>query len=67
MEDRGEQQTKIGLINQQQRDMRRSDMEKGAVVLYQAGESFRPALASRYRLAQANIAYKRFSFFLSPR
>ena len=28
--------------------------------------SFRPALASIYKFAQANMAYSRFSFFLSP-
>ena len=30
-------------------------------------ESFRPAIASEYKLAQANRAYKRFSFFFNPR
>ena len=41
-------------------------LQKGAP-LYQAGGRFLPALASAYKLAQANMAYKRFSFFLSPR
>ena len=35
--------------------------------LYQVTESFRPAMASAYKLAQANIAYSRFSFFFRPR
>ena len=30
-------------------------------------ESFRPAIASEYKLAQANRVYKRFSFFFNPR
>lgn len=30
-------------------------------------ESFRPAIASEYKSAQANGAYKRFSFFFNPR
>ena len=30
-------------------------------------ESFQPAIASEYKLAQANRAYKRFSFFFNPR
>ena len=30
-------------------------------------ESFRLAIASEYKLAQANRAYKRFSFFFNPR
>ena len=30
-------------------------------------ESFRPAIAGEYKLAQANRAYKRFSFFFNPR
>ena len=30
-------------------------------------ESFRPAIASEYKLAQANRACKRFSFFFNPR
>lgn len=30
-------------------------------------ESFRPAIASEYKLAQANRTYKRFSFFFNPR
>ena len=30
-------------------------------------ESFRPAIASEYKLAQANRAYTRFSFFFNPR
>ena len=29
--------------------------------------SFQPAIASEYKLAQANRAYKRFSFFFNPR
>ena len=41
--------------------------KKGRLLLYQVVESFRPAMASAYKLAQANIAYSRFSFFLSPR
>ena len=35
--------------------------------LYQVTESFRPAMASAYKLAQANMAYSRFSFFFRPR
>ena len=61
------EQVGIGIIRLSQQDISRSDLEKGAVPPYQAGESFRPALASRYKLAQANMAYKRFSFFRSPR
>ena len=34
--------------------------------LYQTVESFRLAIASAYRLAQANMAYRRFSFFFKP-
>ena len=30
-------------------------------------DNFRPAIASEYKLAQANRAYKRFSFFFNPR
>ena len=30
-------------------------------------ESSRPAIASEYKLAQANRVYKRFSFFFNPR
>ena len=30
-------------------------------------ESFQPAIAGEYKLAQANRAYKRFSFFFNPR
>ena len=30
-------------------------------------KSFRPAIASKYKFAQANRAYKRFSFFFNPR
>ena len=41
--------------------------KKGRLPLCQVVESFRPAIASAYKLAQANIAYSRFSFFLSPR
>ena len=41
--------------------------KKGRLPLYQVVESFRPAMASAYRFAQANMAYSRFSFFLSPR
>lgn len=61
------EQVGISIIRLSHQDIGRSDLEKGAVPPYQAGESFRPALASRYKLAQANMAYKRFSFFLSPR
>lgn len=42
-------------------------LKKGRLPLYQVVESFRPAMARAYRLAQANIAYSRFSFFFSPR
>ena len=41
--------------------------KKGRLPLYQVAESFRPAMASAYKLAQANIAYSRFSFFFKPR
>ena len=41
--------------------------KKGRLPLYQVVESFRPAMASAYKLAQANMAYSRFSFFISPR
>ena len=41
--------------------------KKGRLPLYQVVESFRPAIARAYRLAQANIAYSRFSFFFNPR
>ena len=41
--------------------------KKGRLPLYQVAESFRPAIARTYRLAQANIAYSRFSFFFKPR
>ena len=30
-------------------------------------DNFRPAIAIAYRLAQANMAYSRFSFFFNPR
>ena len=40
--------------------------KKGRLPLYQVVESFRPAIARAYRLAQANIAYRRFSFFFKP-
>ena len=42
-------------------------LKKGRLPLYQVAGSFRPAIASEYRLAQANMAYKRFSFFFNPR
>ena len=42
-------------------------LKKGRLPLYQVVESFRPAMASAYKLAQANIAYSRFSFFFRPR
>ena len=35
--------------------------------LIQVVERFRPAIASEYRFAQANMAYSRFSFFCKPR
>ena len=41
--------------------------EKGQTALYQVAESFRPAMAREYKLAQANMAYSRFSFFARPR
>ena len=41
--------------------------KKGRLPLYQVAKSFRPAVASAYKLAQANMAYSRFSFFISPR
>ena len=41
--------------------------KKGRLPLCQVVESFRPAMASAYKLAQANIAYSRFSFFFRPR
>ena len=41
-------------------------LKKGRLPLSQVVESFRPAIASEYKLAQANIAYRRFSFFLKP-
>lgn len=41
--------------------------KKGRLSLCQVVESFRPAMASAYKLAQANIAYSRFSFFFRPR
>ena len=42
-------------------------LKKGRLPPYQVAESFRPAMASAYKLAQANIAYSRFSFFFKPR
>ena len=42
-------------------------LKKGRLPLYQVAESFRPAMASAYKLAHANIAYSRFSFFFKPR
>ena len=42
-------------------------LKNGRLPLYQVAESFRPAMASAYKLAQANIAYSRFSFFFRPR
>ena len=42
-------------------------LKNGRLPLYQVAESFRPAMASAYKLAQANIAYSRFSFFFKPR
>lgn len=42
-------------------------LKKGRLPLYQVVESFRPAMARAYKLAQANKAYSRFSFFISPR
>ena len=41
--------------------------KKGRLPLYQVVERLRPAMASAYKLAQANIAYSRFSFFFKPR
>ena len=41
--------------------------KKGRLPLCQVVESFRPAMASTYRLAQANMAYSRFSLFFRPR
>ena len=41
--------------------------KKGRLPLCQVVESFRPAMASAYKLAQANMAYSRFSFFFRPR
>lgn len=41
--------------------------KKGRLPLCQVVESFRPAIASAYKLAQANMAYSRFSFFFNPR
>lgn len=41
--------------------------KKGRLPLYQVVTSFRPAMARTYKLAQANMAYSRFSFFISPR
>ncbi len=40
---------------------------KRGLVPHQVVNSFRPAIARKYRLAQANIAYSRFSFFFKPR
>ena len=42
-------------------------LKKGRLPLYQVVESFRPAMARAYKLAQANKAYSRFAFFISPR
>ena len=42
-------------------------LKKGRLPLSQVVESFRPAIARAYKLAQANMAYSRFSFFISPR
>jgi len=41
--------------------------QKGQTTPCQVVVSFRPAIAREYRLAQANMAYSRFSFFLGPR
>lgn len=41
--------------------------KKGRLPLCQIVESFLPAMASAYKLAQANMAYSRFSFFFRPR
>lgn len=41
--------------------------KKGRLPLYQVVESFRPAMARAYKLAQVNMAYRRFSFFFNPR
>ena len=42
-------------------------LKKGRLPLYQVVESFRPAMARAYKLAQVNMAYRRFSFFFNPR
>ena len=42
-------------------------LKQGRLPPYQVVGSFRPAIASEYRLAQANMAYKRLSFFFNPR
>jgi len=39
-------------------------VQKSTTPPYQATARFRPALASTYKLAQANIAYKRFYNFV---
>jgi hypothetical protein len=40
--------------------------EKG-IVPPQVVDNLRPAIARKYRLAQANMAYSQFSFFFKPR
>ena len=42
-------------------------LKKSRPPLYQVVERFRPAIARAYKLAQANIAYSRFSVFFRPR
>lgn len=53
----------------QQKNIRKNTTKAGIgrLPLYQVVESFRPAMARAYKLAQANKAYSRFSFFISPR
>ena len=53
-----------GLLYKEPADERLVENETRAMRIV---ESFRPAMARAYKLAQANKAYSRFSFFISPR
>ncbi len=44
-----------------------SNFRTKGIVPRQVVDSFRPAIAREYRLAQTNKAYSRFSFFFKPR
>ena len=47
--------------------LKKGRLPLGSLPLYQVVESFHPAMARAYKLAKANIAYRRFSFFFNPR